>query len=64
MFMGYMRVSSNDERQSVALQRDAFIAAGVALRHLHQDHASGARDDHPGLKICHAEVREGDVLIV
>ena len=28
MLTGYMRVSSNDERQSVALQRDALIAAG------------------------------------
>ncbi|WP_240043061.1 hypothetical protein [Photorhabdus luminescens] len=33
-----MRVSSNDERQSVALQRDALIAAGVDPHHLHQDH--------------------------
>ncbi|EGX5978432.1 recombinase family protein [Salmonella enterica] len=64
MLIGYMRVSSNDERQSVALQRDALIAAGVDPRHLHQDHASGARDDRPGLKTCLAEVREGDVLIV
>jgi hypothetical protein len=31
-----MRVSSGDERQSVALQRDALLAAGVDQRHLHQ----------------------------
>ncbi len=49
MLIGYMRVSSNDERQSVALQHDALIAAGVDPRHLHQDHASGARDNRPGL---------------
>ena len=30
----------------------------------HQDHASGARDNRPGLKSCLAELREGDVLIV
>ncbi|EFI8733264.1 recombinase family protein, partial [Escherichia coli] len=35
MLIGYMRVSSNDERQSVSLQRDALIAAGVDPRHLH-----------------------------
>ncbi|HAS8353686.1 TPA: recombinase family protein [Vibrio vulnificus] len=64
MLIGYMRVSSNDERQSVALQKDALIAAGVDPRHLYQDHASGARDDRPGLKTCLSEVREGDVLIV
>ncbi len=32
MLIGYMRVSSNDERQSVSLQRDALIAAGVDPR--------------------------------
>ena len=43
MLIGYMRVSSADERQSVDLQRDALITAGVDERHLHQDRASGAR---------------------
>ena len=64
MLIGYMRVSSSDERQSVALQRDALLAAGVDQRHLHQDRASGARDDRPGLKACLAELCEGDVLVV
>ncbi|WP_431077020.1 recombinase family protein [Sinorhizobium meliloti] len=58
-----MRVSSADERQSVDLQRDALIAAGVDERHLHQDKASGARDDRPGLKACMKELRSGDVLV-
>ena len=31
MLIGYMRVSSSDERQSVALQRDALLAARPAL---------------------------------
>jgi DNA invertase Pin-like site-specific DNA recombinase len=56
MLIGYMRVSSSDERQSVALQRDALLAAGVDERHLHQDRASGARDDRPGLKACLGEL--------
>src|SRR5580765_2183654 len=60
----YMRVSSADERQSVDLQRDALIAAGVDERHLHQDRASGARDDRPGLQACLADLRPGDVLVV
>ena len=58
MLVGYMRVSSSDERQSVDLQRDALIAAGVDDRHLHQDKASGARDDRPGLK-----ARDGSVCL-
>jgi len=64
MLVGYMRVSSADERQSVDLQRDALLAAGVDERHLHQDKASGARDDRPGLKACLADLRDGDVLLV
>lgn len=64
MLVGYMRVSTTDERQYVALQRDALLAIGVDERHLHQDRASGARDDHPGLKACLADLRTGDVLVV
>ena len=62
MFVGYMRVSTADDRQSVDLQRDALVAAGVDDRHLHEDRASGARDDRPGLKACLANLRSGDVL--
>lgn len=64
MLVGYMRVSSVDERQSIDLQRDALIAAGIDERHLHQDRASGARDDRPGLASCLADLRSGDVLVV
>jgi Site-specific recombinases, DNA invertase Pin homologs len=64
MLIGYMRVSSVDDRQSVDLQRDALIAAGVDERHLHQDKASGARNDRPGLKSCLGDLRSGDTLIV
>lgn len=52
MLVGYMRVSSDNDRQSTALQRDALIAAGVDARHLFEDKASGARDDRPGLQSC------------
>lgn len=64
MLVGYMRVSSTDDRQSVDLQRDALLAAGVDERHLHHDKASGARDDRPGLKTCLDDLRAGDVLVV
>ena len=64
MLVGYMRVSSTDDRQSVSLQKDALVASGVDERHLHQDKASGARDDRPGLKRCMDELRSGDVLVV
>lgn len=64
MFIGYMRVSSDTDRQTTNLQRDALLAAGVDPRHLFEDKASGARDDRPGLKQALAYVQPGDCLIV
>lgn len=64
MLVGYARVSSTDERQSTDLQRDALILAGVDPRHIHEDRASGTRDDRPGLKTCIEFLRPGDVLVV
>jgi DNA invertase Pin-like site-specific DNA recombinase len=64
MLVGYMRVSSADDRQSVDLQRDALVAAGIDERHLYSDKASGARDDRPGLKACLEYLRTGDCLVV
>jgi hypothetical protein len=41
MLIGYMRVSSADERQSVGLQRDALLSAGIDERQLFSDKADG-----------------------
>src|SRR3546814_11546507 len=64
MLVGYMRVSSTDDRQSVDLQRDALTAAGVDQRHLYSDKASGARDDRAGLKACLDYMNAGHPLVV
>jgi DNA invertase Pin-like site-specific DNA recombinase len=64
MLVGYMRVSSDGDRQTTALQRDALLAAGVDDRHLYEDRASGARDDRPGLARALDFVRFGDCLVV
>ena len=64
MLVGYMRVSSESDRQTTDLQRDALLATGVDARHLFEDHASGAKDDRPGLVKALAFVRPGDVLVV
>ena len=64
MLVGYMRISSDGDRQSTALQRDALIAAGIDTRHLFEDKASGARDDRPGLKSCLEFIKTGDTLVV
>jgi DNA invertase Pin-like site-specific DNA recombinase len=64
MLVGYMRVSSESDRQTTDLQRDALLAAGVDARHLFEDHASGAKDDRPGLVEALAYVQPNDVLVV
>jgi DNA invertase Pin-like site-specific DNA recombinase len=64
MLVGYMRVSSETDRQSPGLQRDALLAAGVDERNLFEDRASGARDTRPGLAACLAHLRQGDTLVV
>ncbi len=37
MMVGYMRVSTDGDRQVMDLQRDALLAAGVDERHLYED---------------------------
>lgn len=64
MFIGYMRVSKSDGSQSVDLQQDALIAAGVAPAHIYADHASGQLDIRPGLTAMLKALREGDTLVV
>ena len=64
MLVGYMRVSNADGSQTVELQRDALLAAGIDAAHLYDDHASGRRDDRPGLASCLKALRDGDTLVV
>ena len=64
MLVGYMRVSSESDRQTTDLQRDALLAAGVDSRHLFEDHASGAKEDRPGLARALEFVCPDDVLVV
>ena len=64
MLIGYMRVSTNGDRQSTDLQRDAFISAGVDERNIFEDKASGAKDDRVGLAQALEYVKQGDVLVV
>jgi hypothetical protein len=64
VLVGYMRVSKADGSQTTTLQRDALLAAGVDPDHLYDDHASGRRDDRPGLAACLKALRDGDTLVV
>ena len=64
MLVGYMRVSTDSDRQVLDLQRDALLAAGVDERHLFEDRCSGSRGDRAGLARALAFIRPGDCLVV
>ncbi len=64
MLVGYMRVSKADGSQTLDLQRDSLLVAGVDPAQLYEDRASGRRDDRPGLTACLKALRNGDTLVV
>lgn len=64
MLIGYMRVSSDSDRQNTDLQKDALLKSGVDSRNIFEDKASGAKDNRPGLKKVLEYVQKGDVLVV
>jgi DNA invertase Pin-like site-specific DNA recombinase len=64
MLVGYVRVSTADDRQNTDLQRDALHQAGVDERNIYEDRTSGSIDNRSGLAGCLAFVRPGDILVV
>jgi DNA invertase Pin-like site-specific DNA recombinase len=64
MLVGYMRASTDSDRQVLDLQRDALLSAGVDERHLFEDRVSGSRGDRAGLAKALAFLRPGDCLVV
>jgi len=64
MLIGYARVSKADGSQSLDLQRDALLAAGVGVDQIYTDKASGKKDDRPGLDACLRALRKDDVLVI
>ena len=63
MLVGDMRVSKADGSQTTDPQRDALIQVGVDEEQLYQDHASGKKDDRPGLAACLKPLRDEDTLV-
>jgi len=64
MLVGYMRVSSETDRQNTNLQKDALIKCGIDERNIYEDNMSGIRDDRPGLKNALEYLKKGDTLVV
>jgi DNA invertase Pin-like site-specific DNA recombinase len=64
MLVGYMRVSKADGTQTLDLQRDALMAAGVEAPYIYDDKASGRTEGRPWLDALRKALREGDTLVV
>jgi DNA invertase Pin-like site-specific DNA recombinase len=60
--LGYARVSKLE--QSLDLQKDALLKAGVKKQLLFIDKISGMKEERPGLLKCFESLRSGDVLVV
>ena len=60
--VGYARVSTED--QSLDLQTDALLKAGVLPDNLHVEKVSGASSKRPALDLAIKDLREGDTLVV
>lgn len=60
--MGYARVSTED--QSLELQTQALLKAGVLPDNLHVEKISGASAKRPALDLAIKDLREGDTFIV
>ena len=62
--LGYVRVSKSDGSQTLDLQKDALIKAGVAAERIYEDLASGRKDARPGLIACFKALQPGNTLVV
>ena len=64
MLVGYCRVSTSRQNQSLEAQREALIAAGCGSEHIYTDTVSGAKWQRPGLDAAREFLRDGDSLVV
>ena len=64
MLIGYARVSTSKQGQSLDTQRDALIDAGCDPNHIYSDTISGTNWQRPGLDDALAYMRPDDTLVV
>ena len=64
MLIGYARVSKADGTQSLDLQRDALLGAGVDQERIYEDRASGRHDHRPGPQACLKALQPGITFVV
>lgn len=64
MLIGYARVSTSKQGQSLDTQREALIDAGCDPNHIYTDTISGTKWQRPGLDDALAYMRPDDTLVV
>lgn len=64
MLVGYCRVSTSKQSQSLEIQREALEDAGCSKERIYTDTISGAKWDRPGLEAAKDFLRDGDSLVV
>ena len=64
MLVGYVRVSSENDRQNTDLQIDALLKEKVDRRNIFIDFISGAKTKRPSLEKALAFLQPGDCLVV
>ncbi|RNE48864.1 recombinase family protein [Corynebacterium alimapuense] len=64
MLIGYARVSTARQGQSLDTQREALIHAGCDPKHIYTDTISGTKWQRPGLEKALGYMRADDTLVV
>lgn len=64
MLLGYARVSTSRQGQSLDTQREALVDDGCDPRHIYTDTISGTKWQRPGLDAALAYARADDTLVV
>lgn len=64
MLIAYARISKSDGSQTLDLQTDALLEAGVLPNNIYHDKASGKKEERTGLESCLKSLRSGDTLVV
>ena len=64
MLIGYARVSTARQSESLDTQRDALLAVGCDPTHFFSDTVSGSKWQRPGLQKALSYMRPGDTLVV
>lgn len=64
MNIGYARVSTARQSESLDTQRDALLGVGCDAQHFFSDTVSGSKWQRPGLTNALAYMRPGDTLVV